>query len=463
MISETILEKLKPSNSYIVKPTEKTLTKLTKSQNSLKRYDKDEKHSDDLVKFKETLLSINASQKSEINSSREPKYGKRVLLKSLKGGPLIPLPKNGTNRHETPPLISQSLPQLKLKTLGNLQQRQISSITEKNQTLSKSLLNNPQMIQETEQSLQSDNRSMLYKKEPQQVLQKKQQQENMNEQIVDQQEQESEMAQNKVKPIQQVQEEHQEEEQQSQNISEQEHIQCLVEQHLSEQEEFVKHLAGKCICVQCPCGRCKCKFQYKPFATNLCWNSNYRSSYKENPIKEQDLKVDLEQFKKFKSVESCEYKTTMGSDFKSYQIIPPEQKVSKTYKPSLGTTPMTSYKNFYMNYGDLHYEQFKQSHYKTVIPELPFNPNTTYKQSFKIQQLQDNAYTKPPNGKPFPTIDLFLGQSQNKQAYQPKQVEKAKAIDQHGEIMQVPAYQGQYTSVTHNDYVKKEILCEKYK
>ena len=31
MISETILEKLKPSNSQIVKPTERALTKLTKS------------------------------------------------------------------------------------------------------------------------------------------------------------------------------------------------------------------------------------------------------------------------------------------------------------------------------------------------------------------------------------------------------------------------------------------------
>ncbi|CAD8053756.1 unnamed protein product [Paramecium sonneborni] len=463
MISETILEKLKPSNSHIVKPTERTLTKLTKSQNSLKRNDKDEKSSDDIVKFKETLLSINTSQKSEINSSREPKYGKRVLLKSLKGGPLIPLTKNGTSRHETPPLISQSLPQLKLKTLGNLQQRYTSNLTEKNQNLSKSLLNNPQMILETEQSLQSENRSLLQKKEQQQVVQTKQPLENKNEECIDKQEQQCEISQNKTKVIQGIQEEQNEEEQQSQNISEQEHIQCLVEQHLSEQEEFVKHLAGKCICVQCPCGRCKCKFQYKPFATNLCWNSNYRSSYKENPIKEQDLKVDLEQFKKFKSVESCEYKTTMGSDFKSYQINPPEQKVTKQYKPSLGTTPMTSYKNFYMNYGDLHYEQFKQSHYKTVIPELPFNPNTTYKQSFKIQQLQDNAYTKPPNGKPFPTIDLFLGQSQNKQSYQPKQVDKIKAIDQQGEIMQVPAYQGQYTSVTHNDFVKKEILCEKYK
>lgn len=31
MISETILEKLKPSNSYVVKPTERSLAKLTKS------------------------------------------------------------------------------------------------------------------------------------------------------------------------------------------------------------------------------------------------------------------------------------------------------------------------------------------------------------------------------------------------------------------------------------------------
>ena len=37
MISETILEKLKPSNSYIIRPTEKTLAKLTKSQNITKR------------------------------------------------------------------------------------------------------------------------------------------------------------------------------------------------------------------------------------------------------------------------------------------------------------------------------------------------------------------------------------------------------------------------------------------
>jgi len=36
-----------------------------------------------------------------------------------------------------------------------------------------------------------------------------------------------------------------------------------------------------------------------------------------------------------------------------------------------------------MDYGDLHHEQFKQSHYKTVIPELKFNSSTTYGNEFR--------------------------------------------------------------------------------
>jgi len=51
----------------------------------------------------------------------------------------------------------------------------------------------------------------------------------------------------------------------------------------------------------------------------------------------------------------------MGSDFKSYQIIPPEQKASKTYKPSLGTTPMTSYKVLFILMLEFLYELWRSS------------------------------------------------------------------------------------------------------
>ena len=51
-----------------------------------------------------------------------------------------------------------------------------------------------------------------------------------------------------------------------------------------------------------------------------------------------------------------------------------------------------------------------------MIPELKFTSGTTYGSEFRKPLLTETSVifdiiksAKPPNGKPFPTIDLFLG------------------------------------------------------
>ncbi|CAK64443.1 unnamed protein product (macronuclear) [Paramecium tetraurelia] len=238
------------------------------------------------------------------------------------------------------------------------------------------------------------------------------------------------------------------------------HIQCMVEQHLSDYQAFVMHLAGKCICVQCPCGKCKCKFEYQPIKPNISWKSHYNQEFKQAPIKDQELKMNLDSIGRYQSLDLNEFKTTMASDYKQFDAFPNTIKEKQKYQATYGSTPMTSYNKFYMDYGDLHHEQFKQSHYKTVIPELKFNSSTTYGSEFRSPKQADTTSQKPPNGRPFPTIDLFLGQSQNKLAHDLKMTEKCYQVKNFQEPIQtIPAFEKQFVSTTKKDFVMKEVPC----
>ncbi|CAD8118417.1 unnamed protein product [Paramecium sonneborni] len=244
------------------------------------------------------------------------------------------------------------------------------------------------------------------------------------------------------------------------NINNNDHIQCMVEQHLSDYQAFVMHLAGKCICVQCPCEKCKCKFDYQPFKPNISWKSQYNQEFKKTPFQDQQLKINLNSFGRYQNLDLNEFKTTMASDYKQCDPFPNFVIEKQKYQATIGSTPMTSYNKFYMDYGDLHHEQFKQSHYKTVIPELKFNSSTTYGSEFRMPKQVEKASQKPPDGKPFPTIGLFLGQSQNKQVHDLKMPEKCYQVKNYQDpIQNTPAFEKQFMSMTKKDFVIKEVPC----
>ncbi|KAM3133282.1 hypothetical protein pb186bvf_014575 [Paramecium bursaria] len=402
----------KPHDEYIIKPTQSQLLKNHKKLKDISQH-KSDRQIDNIEKFQQSLLSVNSQKIMSVSSQHS---NKRTLLKSLKGGPLIPVQQNSF-RKTNQPLVKQLFQiatpkehKQKQQTTNSIKTEEIKQEQPKQEeALAISIIQPETEVFETPQQLQ----------QTQSIQQETQQPE------VDK-------------------------------------VNCMVEQYMSEQEGWIAHLSGKCICVQCPCGRCKCKYSHLPFNMNLNWNSSYRSTFRPSPIQEQDIKVNSNKFQQFKSQESCDYKTT-SMDYKQFQIPNKQELPKKEFHPAFGQTPNTSYKNQYMDYGNLHYEQFKQSHYKTVINELPFMANTTYSQNYKLPQISETKILKPSNNKPFPTIDLFLGQSTSKFQFPPKSTERQKPVEIPDQINMLPAYEGQYVSTTHSDFKKKDIICLKVK
>ncbi|CAD8208848.1 unnamed protein product [Paramecium octaurelia] len=413
MIPEHIIQKLKPKQGHYSIDVKESFIDKQRRLSEIERQTVLQKKHKEMQLFRQTFSSSN---------SKLSKPGKRIMIKTMGCSQAIPLEQyQQTYSTPLPPTPQSNIARKHYQSLSLSQsQPKLESEGNYNTTLRKE--------SELQLNTQQDTHNQL-------------------------EEQNQNISTEQIEPLEQIQIPPPEE-------NNNDHIQCMVEQHLSDYQAFVMHLAGKCICVQCPCGKCKCKFEYQPFKPNISWKSHYNQEYKESPIKDQELKMNLNSIGRYQTLDLNEFKTTMASDYKQCDPYPNHMIEKPKYQANYGSTPMTSYNKFYMDYGDLHHEQFKQSHYKTVIPELKFNSSTTYGSEFKTPKQVDTTSQKPPNGKPFPTIDLFLGQSQNKTAHDLKVVEKCFQLKNYQEPIQtIPAYQKQFMSMTKKDFVIKEVPC----
>ncbi|CAD8124143.1 unnamed protein product [Paramecium sonneborni] len=408
MIPEHIIQKLKPKQGHYSIDVKESFIDKQRRLSEIERQTVLQKKQKEMQLFRQTFST---------SSSKLSKSGKRIMIKTRGSNQAIPIEQYQQQSIPPPPLTTPT-----------------SNIARKHyQSQSLSL---PRLDSET-------NYIPNLKKEPENLY-NTQQQDNLNQNILT--EQIEQIEQDQIPP--------------SQDNNNNDHIQCMVEQHLSDYQAFVLHLAGKCICVQCPCGKCKCKFEYQPFKPNISWKSHYNQEFKQASLKDQELKINLNSIGRYQNLDLNEFKTTMATDYKQCDAFPNNVIEKPKYQATLGSTPMTSYNKFYMDYGDLHHEQFKQSHYKTVIPELKFTSSTTYGSEFRTPKQADISSQKPPNGKPFPTIDLFLGQSQNKLVHDLKMPEKSYQVKNFQEpIQNTPAFEKQFMSTTKKDFVMKEVPC----
>ncbi|CAD8190009.1 unnamed protein product [Paramecium pentaurelia] len=410
MIPEHIIQKLKPKQGHYSIEVKESFIDKQRRLSEIERQTILQKKHKEMQQFRQTFSS---------SSSKLSKPGKRIMIRT-KGcsNQAIPLEQYQQSIPTPIPTPTSNITRKHHQSLSSFLPRLES---ENNQPIKQDPEFNMNTQQDMHKQLDSQNQNMLTEQTDQMQMQMQSSEENNND-----------------------------------------HIQCMVEQHLSDYQAFVMHLAGKCICVQCPCGKCKCKFEYQPFKPNISWKSHYNQEFKQTQMKDQELKMNLDSIGRYHTLDLNEFKTTMGSDYKQCDAFPNNIIEKQKYQATYGSTPMTSYNKFYMDYGDLHHEQFKQSHYKTVIPELKFNSSTTYGTEFRSPKQVDTTSQKPPNGKPFPTIDLFLGQSQNKLIHDLKIPEKCYQMKNFQEpIQNIPAFEKQFMSMTKKDFVMKEVPCIK--
>ncbi|KRX01085.1 hypothetical protein PPERSA_02181 [Pseudocohnilembus persalinus] len=228
--------------------------------------------------------------------------------------------------------------------------------------------------------------------------------------------------------------------------------------------KYYQHLSGKCICSDCSCGVCKKKCeahkQVKPKyeASVKGWKSQYQNEYqkKQKNLQESQKLNPISMYKSYVSQVPGLFSTTNQAEYnkKDFFLQSPEKKQQKVIQnPFIGRS---SYSENYYDFKMNAYIPIKGSYWPTVVPDQQFKGDSSYNKEFNQEKWKKSTLLspiKPEQTRPFPMIDLFLGESTNKREFTKKNQSKSNRVDPpQDNLMASKPYKGQFDSSYNKNY-----------
>jgi len=210
------------------------------------------------------------------------------------------------------------------------------------------------------------------------------------------------------------------------------------------------------------CGKCwtDCKKHYSsPFKVRSpgVRSSSYQKDYIHHTHPDQGPIIKNEMYESYQPCEAVSLGTTMRSDYKPWKA---NYVKHEGVSPTLGSDNApcfgrSSYNSDFLNFGSPKNYVERYPHQKTVVTEIPFTGNSSYRDNFVPHDSKGFMTRWPNKGAKSPFFDNmpFFGESQNSSTYKPyKLAAMLKGGDKNEEYKGTQSFMNQFKTTYTKDF-----------